>query len=466
MALATTLTFAEVLAATGGVLTAGIGEPTFTGVSIDSRTIGSGDLFVAIQGPRFDGHDFVADAALGGAAAVLVHHEVEAPAALPLLRVEDTTRALGDLARHVRRQASIPVVGVTGSVGKTTTKDMAAALLATRGPVLRTEGNLNNEYGLPLTLLGLRKTHTAAVLEMGMSAPGEIRTLTGIAEPDVAVITRVAPVHLEFFDSVEAIAEGKAEILEGVRPGGTAVLNGDDPRVRGIGEGWGGRVVWFGRDRRFDVSAERWRGTAFGMRFDLRVSGRTVEVALPLAGPHFVESFLAAAGVAHVLGVGAEAMAEVASAITPARHRVEVRRLGEGVTLIDDCYNSSPEALEASVVALTLVPAKRRVAVLGDMLELGATGPELHRESGRALAGRVDAVVGVGPLSKEIVAGAREAGLAEEALAHFDDASGVAAAVGDLVHPGDAVLVKASRGIQLEAVVEALVRHFGGGETA
>jgi len=466
VALATTLTLADVLAATGGALVGGGGEPAFTRVSIDSRTIGTGELFVAIQGPRFDGHEFVADAALGGAAAALVHHEVEAPATLPLVRVVNTTRGLGDLARHARRRAGVPVVGITGSVGKTTTKDMTASLLTTRGPVLRTEGNLNNEYGLPLTLLGLNPTHTAAVLEMGMSAPGEIRTLSGIAEPDVAVITKVASVHLEFFDSTDAIAAAKAEILESVPATGVAVLNGDDPRLRRIGEGWGGRVVWFGRDRRFDVSAERWRGTAFGMRFDLRISGRTAEVALPLAGPHFVDSFLAAAGAAHVLGVDIEAMAEAAAGITAARHRGEVRRLGEGVTLIDDSYNSSPAALEASIVALTLAPKGRRVAVIGDMLELGESAGALHRDSGRALAGRVDAVVGVGPLAREVLAGAREAGITEDALAHFENAAGAAAAIGDLVRPGDAVLVKASRGIRLETVVEALGRRFGGGGAA
>jgi UDP-N-acetylmuramoyl-tripeptide--D-alanyl-D-alanine ligase len=467
VALGMTLTLAEILAGTGGVLVAspaGAGEPAFAGVSIDSRTIRTGELFVAILGPRFDGHDFVADAARQGAAAAVVHREMDAPPELALVRVEDTTRALGALAHRVRGKATAPVVGITGSVGKTTTKDMAAALLETRGPVLRTAGNLNNEYGLPLTLLGLGEEHWAAVLEMGMSAPGELRTLSAIAEPDVAVITRVAPVHLESFGSVDAIAEAKAEILDGVRPGGTAVLNGDDPRLRRVGETWGGRVVWFGRDRRHDVSAERWRGTVFGMRFDLRVDGSSVEVALPLAGPHFVENFLAAAATAHVLGVGADAMAEVAAGLGPAPHRGEVRRLGEAVTLIDDSYNSSPEALEAAVVALTLAPGRRRVAILGDMLELGETAADLHRGSGRALAGRVDVVVGVGPLSKETVAGAREAGLSEEALAHFDDAAATAEALGEIVRPGDAVLVKASRGIQLERVVDALVDRFEGGE--
>ena len=219
---------------------------------------------MAIRGPRFDGHDFLAEAAGRGARAALVERDTEAPFGLPLVRVADTTKGLADLARHVRRAAAIPVVGVTGSVGKTTTKDMTAHLLATRGPVLKTEGNLNNQYGLPLTLLRIAPEHTAAVLELGMSAPGEIRTLSRLAEPDVATITRIAPVHLEFFPSVDAIAEAKAEILEGLRPGGTAVLNGDDPRLRAIGERFSGRVVWFGRDRRFEVSAENERSRASG----------------------------------------------------------------------------------------------------------------------------------------------------------------------------------------------------------
>jgi len=390
-----------------------------------------------------------------------VSADVSAPQGLPLLRVPDTTRALGDLARRVRDLAGIPVVGLTGSVGKTTTKDMTAALLAPRGAVLRTEGNLNNQLGLPLTLLRLRPEHAAAVLEMGMSAPGEIRDLGQIAHPDVGVVTRVAPVHLEFFESVDAIAEAKAEILEGLGPGGVAVLNGDDPRVRAMAERHAGRVVLYGRDRRHDVSAERWRGTAFGMRFDLRIGGGTVDVALPLAGPHFVESFLAAAAAAWVLGISPAAIGELATGIRAAPHRGEVTVLGEDVVLVDDCYNSSPDALEAAVVALGLAPGRRRVAVLGDMLELGESSPEMHRASGRSLAGRVDLVVGVGSLAREILAGAGAAGLARGALVHFDDAEDAASAIGDLVHAGDAVLVKGSRGIHLESVVEALEARFG-----
>ncbi len=456
------LSLERVLAATAGRLVAPVpGGLALGSVSIDSRTLEPGALFVAIRGPRFDGHAFLDAARARGAAAALVEREVSVPSGLPIVRVADTTRALLDLARHVRRAFANPVVAVTGSVGKTTTKDMTAELLSSRGLVLKTEGNLNNQYGLPLTLLRLSSEHVAAVLELGMSAAGELRLLATASEPDLATITRIAPVHLEFFASLDAIADAKAEILEGLRPGGTAVLNGDDERLRRIGERFPGRVVWFGRDRRFDVSAENWRGTAFGMRFDLRIGGRALDVALPLAGPHFAENFLAAAAAAHVLGMAPEDVAEAATRMRPARHRGELRRLGEGVIVLDDCYNSSPVALEAAVVALGLVPGLRRIAVLGDMLELGAAGPKLHREAGRGLAGRVDVVVGIGPLAREIVAGARAAGHSAAGLVHFAAAEGAAEAVASLVTPGDAVLVKASRGMRLEQVLDALAARFG-----
>jgi UDP-N-acetylmuramoyl-tripeptide--D-alanyl-D-alanine ligase len=452
-------TVEDVAEATGGRLA---GSPraagrTFTGVSIDSRTLARGELFVAVAGPRFDGHDFIAEAARRGAAAAVVHRDVEAPEGLELVRVADTTRALADLARRARQATGVPVVGITGSTGKTTTKEMTAAILATRGPVLKTEGNLNNQYGLPLTLLRLRPEHTAAVLEMGMSAAGELRALSDVARPDVAVITNVAPVHLEFFDSVDAIAAAKAEILEGLAPGGAAVLNGDDPRLRRLGEARRGRTVWFGRDRAFDVSAEAWKGTAFGMRFDLRVGGGTADVALPMGGLHVLSNFLAAAAAAHALGMAPEAMAEAALGMRAARHRGEVVRLAGGITLLDDCYNSNPLAVEAAVATLAMAGGRRRVAVLGDMLELGPSAGELHRKTGERIAGKVDALVAVGPLSVHFLEGAASGAT----LAHFQDAAAAAAAVAGLVRAGDAVLVKGSRGLRLEAVVEALVRHFG-----
>ena len=463
----TTLDAAQVAAATDGVAHAfsrAALEAPFSGVSIDTRTLRPGDLFVAIVGPRFDGHDFLNEAKAKGAAAALVHKDALSTLGLPLVRVADTTRALADLARHRRREREAPVVAITGSAGKTTTKDLTATLLTTRGPVLRTEGNLNNQYGLPLTLLRLLPEHVAAVLEMGMSAPGELRTLTGIALPDIAVITNVGSAHLEFFSSADEIAKAKAEILEGLGSGGRAVLNADDPRVRKIGEAFAGKVVWFGRDRRLDVSGENWRGTAFGSRFDLVIQGRKVDVALPLPGPHSMMNFLAAAAVAHDLGVAPEAMAEAVVHFSPGQHRSHVRRLGQNVVLIDDCYNSSPEALDAAVAALTTAGAERRVAVLGDMLELGPEAARIHGERGEAYRGKLERLFSVGPLGREIARGACRAGLPAGAVRHFDDAAAAALAVPDLIEPGDAVLVKASRGIKLEAVVEALVARFGEGK--
>jgi len=337
---------------------------------------------------------------------------------------------------------------------------MAAAILATEGPVLKTEGNLNNRYGLPLTLLRLRPEHTAAVLELGMSAAGELRALSDVARPDVAVITNVAPVHLEFFESLDAIARAKAEILEGLAPGGAAVLNGDDPRLRRVGEGRQGRTVWFGRARAFDVSAEGWKGTAFGMRFTLRVGGRSVDVALPMGGLHVLSNFLAASAAAHALGIEASAMAEAALGMKAAPHRGETLRLGSGVTLLDDCYNSNPVAVEAAVLTLGMAGGRRRVAVLGDMLELGPAAAEMHRATGERIAAGVDALVGVGPMSAHLLDGARSAS-GPTALAHFPDAAAAAEGISGLVRPGDAVLVKGSRGVRLEAVVEALVRELG-----
>jgi len=462
------LTPATVLQATGGVSVEALGDPLLArplpGVSIDSRTLRPGELFVAIAGPRFDGHDFLAQARERGAAAALVHRELAAIPDLPLFRVADTTQALADLGRWVRTRAAVPVVAITGSVGKTTTKEMTATLLGGLGPVLKTEGNLNNQYGLPLTLLRLAPEHRYAVLELGMSAPGELRALTRIASPDLAVITQVAPVHLEFFASVAEIAAAKAEILEGLSPGGVAVLNGDDPHLRRVGETHRGPVSWFGRHRAFEVSAENWRGTAHGMRFDLRLSGQTVEVALPLPGLHFLTSFLAAAAVAHRLGLAPQAIAEAALSMKPARHRGELLHLGEGVTLLDDCYNSNPAAVEAAVAALALSAGRRRLAVLGDMLELGPTGPAWHRQVGVSVAPALDLLVAVGPLAAGFLEGARQGGLGAASLYAFPDSSAAAAALPALVHPGDAVLVKGSRGVRMESIVEALAARFGRGE--
>ncbi len=458
------LTVTDVARASAGSLSAGAkGATPLAGVSIDSRTLKRGELFVAIVGPRFDGHEFVAEAAAGGAAAAVVHRAPAPPVSIPIVTVSDTTTALGALAADVRARAQVPVVAITGSAGKTTTKEMTDWLLRSRGDVLKTEGNLNNQYGLPLSLLRLRKEHTAAVLELGMSAAGELRALSGLARPDVAVITMVAPVHLEFFASVDAIADAKMEILEGLRPDGVAVLNGDDPRLRQRGLAHRGRVLWFGKDRAFDVSAENWRGTVNGMRFDMRVAGRSFDVALPLAGPHFMMNFLAAAAAAHHLGIPAETIVERALSLKPASRRGEVLRLGSGITLLDDSYNSNPAAVEAAVAALTMAARGRRVAFLGDMLELGPTGPLLHAQTGAAVAAKLDLLVAAGDLARHFVEGARRAGKEASSLAAFSDSAAAAEAAAALVRPGDAVLVKGSRGARMERVVESLRASYGDG---
>jgi UDP-N-acetylmuramoyl-tripeptide--D-alanyl-D-alanine ligase len=454
------MTLGEAAAAMSGELLVGEPGQALGGVTIDSRTARPGDLFFAIRGPRFDGHDFLGEAAERGAAAAVVERAVVGASGLGILRVVDSTRALADLARHVRRGVSVPVVAVTGSSGKTTTKEMIATLLEARGPVLKTEGNLNNRYGLPLTLCRLRGHHTAAVLELGMSAPGELRELAAIAQPDVAVVINVAPVHLEFFESIDAIAEAKAEILEGLRPDGTAVLNGDDPRVRRFGERFCGRVVFFGRSPGSEITCEAIEAGADGTRLRLRIAGEVADAKLPLLGEHFASDFLAAAGAAHALGLSVAEVASGAGRVRPAPHRGEVLRLRGGVTLIDDCYNSNPAALSAALRALALAGGRRRVAVLGDMLELGPSGPELHRRAGEDLAGRADLVVAVGPLARSIVEGARHAGLAPELLHHFPDAAVASVAVPSLLDPGDAVLVKGSRGVRLETVASAIAAEL------
>lgn len=461
VALPTTFSLTELVAAAGGRLAAGRGERDVKGLSIDTRTLKEGELFVAVAGSRFDGHDFLAEAVARGAVAAIVHRDVLAPPGLELVRVPDTTRALSDLARHFRMTASLPVVAITGSTGKTTTKDMTAALLEARGPVLKTEANLNNRYGVPLTLLRLQPEHTAAVLEMGMSAAGELSLLTRIARPDVAVITNVAAVHLEFFDSVDAIARAKAEILEGLRPFGAAVLNWDDERTRKIGQDHKGDVVWFGRDRVCDVSAENLRGTLDGMRFDLRLEAKSYDVFLPLPGSHFVQNFLAAAAAAQRLGVSGEQIAASAMRLRAASRRGQVLRLGQGITLVDDSYNSNPVALTAAIFALGMATEGRRVGFLGDMLELGKEAGRLHEETGGKVADVLDVVVGVGPQSAALLKGAGKAGLAKDALLWFADAAAAAAAAPEIVRPGDAVLVKGSRGVRMEQVVDALAARFG-----
>jgi UDP-N-acetylmuramoyl-tripeptide--D-alanyl-D-alanine ligase len=473
------LDVAAILAATGGVphTTAG-GEAT--GVSTDSRTIAPGELFVALAAREApvrivrDSHLFVGDAFRRGAWGALVDGRALTDAAFAaalsawpgraVIAVPDTLAALGDLAAWHRRRCAARLVAVTGSNGKTTTREMTAAVAALRWRVHRSAGNLNNLLGLPLTLLALRPEHEVAVVELGMNRPGEIRRLAAIAAPDVAIVTNVGPVHLEGVGDLAGVAAAKAEILEGLAAGGTAVLNADDPMTPAIAARWGGATLRFGLAAGADVRAEDFQSAKNGTAFVLALPGGSrSRVQIPLLGEHNVRNALAAAAAALALGADAAQIRDGLAAVRPAPMRFEVRAFAPGVTIVNDAYNANPASMRAALAALTRLPRAARTAlVLGDMLELGPSGPALHREGGRALAGRVDAVLGVGPLASEIVEGAREAGLT--ALEHFATAAEAAAALPGLVRPGDAVLVKGSRGVKLEAVVAALAARFGEGE--
>ena len=460
------LTAASVAAAAGGRLLAGSPGQPIGGFSIDTRTLTSGDLFLAIKGERFDGHAFVAAALERGASGMLVSDAVLAarpPAGAVVIAVPDVVVALQALARHVRRKSGARVVAVTGSAGKTTTKETAAVFLGGRYSVFRNEGNLNNHIGLPLSLLGLRHGADVGVVELGMNHAGEIRALVGIAEPEVRVWTNVGPAHLAFFPSVEAIADAKAEIAEGASGTDVLVANADDPLVMERVGAFAGKLVTFGLSESADVRAVDVEDLGLeGVTATLHAPSGSTRLTSPLVGSGNLSNVLAAAAVALELGVPLTDIAEAASSLRPASHRGEVRRLPGGVTVIDDSYNSNPSAL---VVALRVVggvaDAGRKVAVLGEMLELGGASIALHEQCGREAAVRLDRLVTVGgEPARALGRAAVEAGLPAASVTHVDTSGEAEAVVVQLVRRGDVVLVKGSRGIGTETVVDRLVREF------
>jgi UDP-N-acetylmuramoyl-tripeptide--D-alanyl-D-alanine ligase len=459
------------------------------GFSIDSRATAEGELFFALSPEDYrrhcftattfaDAHRFLPEAfARGAVAAVARAERVRGDEELRpyldrLLLVEDVIEALQTLARGVIDEWGRKVVGVTGSAGKTTTKDLVAHVLGVTGRrVLRSRKNYNNELGVALSVLQMETAGArpsdfdVAVLEMGMSMPGEIARHCHVAPPDVAVLTNVAPVHLEFMGTVEAIAAGKAQLVEGLKDGGTAVLNADDERVAAMrAKHTKGPTVTYGVEREADVMAAGVESVGVGLsRFRLRAGGEEAPVVLPLHGRHNVLNALAAAAAARTLGVGLADIADALATAAPSQMRGEVIRLAGGVTVVDDSYNSNPRSLVsmAEAVAQGGEGVKRKVVVAGEMLELGAESDAIHREAGRELAGLgLDVLWGVRGHGRELVEGAREGGMGEEATRYFESSEEAAAAVKDFVRPGDLVLVKGSRGVHTEKVVEALRERF------
>jgi UDP-N-acetylmuramoyl-tripeptide--D-alanyl-D-alanine ligase len=450
----------------GGALVAGDPSHRFEGgVSIDSRTLRPGDLFFAIEGPRNDGHHYLLEAAGKGAAGIVFQKDVELPKTAFAIRVRDTTRALQDLAQGFRESRKVKVVAVTGSMGKTTTKEAAASAIGSAARVLKSEGNLNNYYGLPLSLLRL-EDEEVAVLEMGMSSPGEIARLTSIARPDVGVLTNVAEVHLEFFGTIAAIAEAKGELFQGLPQGAIAVVNADDPLVLEQARRFSGRKLRFGIEEGADVRGSAIRPTPEGLRFHALYRGEEVEIESVLRGRHNVYNLLAGLAAACALDVPFAGAARALSGLRPARHRGERVDLGRGFVLVDETYNSNPKALRSALSSLAEEKAARRIAVLGDMLELGPRAIDFHRDVGRFAAGlSIDRIIGVGPLAAHVLEGAASAGAPASALRSAGTAEEAGRLLLEELRAGDLVLLKASRGIGLERAIEVLRRGFAGEES-
>jgi UDP-N-acetylmuramoyl-tripeptide--D-alanyl-D-alanine ligase len=457
------LSVEDVVRGTQGALVAGdLGVPV-AGVSIDSRTLAIGEAFFAIQGPNRDGHGFLRDAAARGAACLVVHNlPDDLPPSVPTILVDDTTRALGRLAAYHRARFTGPVAAVTGSNGKTTTKEMMAGVLGALGPVLKPEGSFNNQWGLPLTLLRLGPEHKALALELGANTPGEIASLAAIARPTVGVVTVVASAHTEFFGSLDGVAAEKSALVRAIPPEGTVVLNADDPRVLAMHRESRARVLYFSTGPGADVfAAGPAEDDGLALRFTLAAGTATRPVRLHFAGRHNVVNALAAAGVGLALGLSLEQIARGLEAARPAKGRCVWRRAGR-LRLLDDTYNANPASVSAALAALASgAGAARRVVVLGDMLELGPISESAHREVGRAVAASGAAeFIGVGRAAQVAVEAARQAGLPESHhVTTFED---TVALLLKRLAPGDAVLVKGSRGMRMERVVDALVARFGG----
>jgi len=452
------LTVGEAARVVSGTV-AGAADVLLTGVEVDSRRVREGDLFVALRGARCDGHVFVTDA-LAVAAAALVRYDAEfdsIPSNRALIRVLDPLAAYWELARYERARRDWRVAAVTGSVGKTTTKDMLVALLEPIFAVGATEGNRNSTLGLPAEVLSQPEDLEIFVAEAGMSRAGELDAIGSIIRPDVLLYTRIAPVHTEFFPDFSGIVNAKAELLRHLDPGGTLVINADDPHQQAFSEATPAAVLRFGT-----ADSDAWlsdledRGI-LGSRFRLHLPSGEAVVELGLAGRHHAENLLAAATAAGVFGVDAVAVAAVAPTLEPAPHRGRIHRLAMGATIVDDSYNASPLAMCRLLEMLAAAPG-RRIAVLGEMYELGDRATEAHREVGRVAAASCDLVVSAGAENAgELAAAAVAAGKDAKAVRRVDDAEAAAELLMNVLRPGDIVLVKGSRGVGLDRTVDALL---------
>ncbi|MEJ2158012.1 MAG: UDP-N-acetylmuramoyl-tripeptide--D-alanyl-D-alanine ligase [Desulfobacteraceae bacterium] len=460
-------TVADIVAATDGRLLYGAAESRVERIGIDSRTVSSDALFVPIRGDRYDAHDFLPEVIDKGVRAVVVAADTDV--ALPhdnwklkgisCVVVDDTTRALGALARFRRRQMKIPVVAITGSNGKTTTRQMTASVLAIRFKTLATEGNLNNEIGLPLTLLGLERSHQAAVVELGINHFGEMDRLGAICEPTIGMITNVGPAHLEFLGDLEGVRRAKGELLAHIGPQGTLILNKDDAHVAALAAESRCPVLFFGTAPQAEVRAESIDESQSGVRFDLVLPDQRVKVELKTPGRFMVFNALAAAAAGHLAGLGAEGIVQGLASFQPSAGRLHVVETKNGVNIIDDTYNANPQSMMAAIQTFTgLWKSGNGFIVLGDMLELGDQAEALHRQIGSTAAETgADRVYAYGDFSGYLIAGAKKAGMIEENLMAGTKEE-IAADLVQRLQPGDWILVKGSRGMTMETVVRAILQ--------
>jgi UDP-N-acetylmuramoyl-tripeptide--D-alanyl-D-alanine ligase len=426
-------------------------DASVSGWSIDSRTVNPGDCFFALRGPAHDGHDYVGQAAEKGAAVAVVEKGEQIGSDIPQLVVPDSLVALQALAAWERARWGGTVVGVTGSAGKTTTKDAIATLLSAAVKTGRTIGNYNNHFGVPLSLLRLPDDCRAAVIELGMNHAEEIRALCRIAKPQIGVVTNVGWAHVEFFEEgIEGVAKTKRELIEELPPDGVAVLNADDIRVREFGRVHSGRTILFGLSPDAEVRAENLDLYPGGARFD----ALGVHFDSPLAGRHGVSNVLAAIAVARAMGIDAKRLPDAVHSLAPGKMRGE-RSERAGITIINDCYNANPEAMRSMIELLRGTPAQRHIAVLGEMLELGREAETLHRGIGRFAAEQgIHAVIGIRGAARFIAGEAKRAGLSDSAACFFDTPEQAGEFLRGYIRPGDAILFKGSRGVQVEKAIE------------
>ncbi len=451
-----TLTFAQLADMVGGKVIQG-GETTSSSVIIDSREVKPDAVFFAIKGERLDGHEYVAQALEKGAVGAVVS-QVPEHVTKALIQVDDTTRALQRMASAIRAQYDVTLIGITGSAGKTTTKEMIAALIESERRVHKSWGNFNNQIGAPLCLDNMPDDAQVVVSEMGMNHAGEIAEIAGLMRPHVGVYTNIAPVHIEHFaNGIEGVAAAKRELLENVVSGGTVVVNNDNEHVVRISQDFDGKRVTYGSENDADYRATNIRERGLlGTRFTLNAEGEARELELVLPGRHNLDNLLAAIATARAVGISWEGIERGIRNVQPAYHRGIILPFN-GAQIYDDTYNSNPYALARTLELMTQAEVSgRRIAVIGDMLELGEQELQFHRDAGKSIPKSIDVIVGVGKRAPSLLEGAREAGFADHVLHHFATAEEAGAFLKQEVKPGDLVLIKGSRGVGLDKAVAML----------